>query len=65
LENVRISHESRVQIIRLYTRLVVLLSVAPDRPHALPRIKDNKTISVADEDSPEEYRGQQSILLGC
>jgi hypothetical protein len=32
---------------------------------ALPRIKDNKTISVADEDAPEEYRGQQSILLGC
>jgi hypothetical protein len=31
---------------------------------ALPRIKDNKTIGVADEDAPEEYCGQQSILPG-
>jgi hypothetical protein len=31
---------------------------------ALPRIKDNKTIRVADEDAPEDYRGQQSIFLG-
>jgi hypothetical protein len=30
---------------------------------ALPRIKEDKTIRVADEDAPEEYRGQQSILL--
>jgi hypothetical protein len=30
---------------------------------ARPRIKDNKTIRVADEDAPEEYRGQQSIFL--
>jgi hypothetical protein len=26
-------------------------------------VKDNKTIRVADEDAPEEYRGQQSIFL--
>jgi hypothetical protein len=31
---------------------------------ALPRIEDNKTIGVADEDAPEEYCGQQSILPG-
>ena len=31
---------------------------------ALPRIKDNKTIRVTDEDAPEESRGQQSIFLG-
>ena len=30
---------------------------------ALPWFKDNKTIRVADEDAPEEYRGQQSIFL--
>jgi hypothetical protein len=33
------------------------------RVSRLPRIKDNKTIRVADEDAPEEYRGQQSIFL--
>ena len=39
---------------------------APKRPQgsALPRFKDNKTIRVADEDAPEDYRGQQSIFLG-
>ena len=31
---------------------------------ALPRIKYHKTIRVADEDAPEDYRGQQSIFLG-
>lgn len=31
---------------------------------ALPGIKDNKTIGVADEDAPEEYCGQQSIFPG-
>jgi hypothetical protein len=31
---------------------------------ALPRIKDNKTIGVTDEDAPEEYCGQQSIFPG-
>jgi hypothetical protein len=30
---------------------------------ARSRIKDNKTIGVADEDAPEEYRGQQAIFL--
>jgi hypothetical protein len=29
---------------------------------ALPRFKDNKTICVADEDAPEDYRGQQPIF---
>ncbi len=29
----------------------------------LPRIKDDKTIRVADKDAPEEHRGQQSIFL--
>jgi hypothetical protein len=31
---------------------------------ALPRVKDNKTIRVTDEDAPEESRGQQAIFLG-
>jgi len=31
---------------------------------ALPRIKDNKTIGVTDEDAPEESCGQQSIFPG-
>jgi len=31
---------------------------------ALPRIKDNKTIRVADEAAPEQYCVQQSIFLG-
>ena len=30
----------------------------------LPRIKDNKTIGVTDEDAAEEYCGQQSIFPG-
>jgi hypothetical protein len=39
--------------------------VRPRVGSALPRIKDNKTIRVTDEDAPEEYCGQQSIFLGC
>jgi hypothetical protein len=39
-------------------------SSASSTGSALPRIKNNKTIRVADEDAPEEYRGQQSIFLG-
>jgi hypothetical protein len=34
------------------------------RPYALPRVKDNKAIGVADEYAPEEHCGQQSIFLG-
>jgi hypothetical protein len=36
----------------------------PEKSGALPGIKDNKTIRVADEDAPEEYRGQQAIFPG-
>ena len=43
----------------------VLREVGAEYGSALPRIKDNKTIGVADEDAPEESRGQQSIFLGC
>jgi hypothetical protein len=32
---------------------------------ALPWIKDDKAIGIADEDAPEKYRTQQPILRGC
>jgi hypothetical protein len=39
------------------SRAPVALSLAPSMDPALPRIKDNKTTRVADEDPPEKYRG--------
>jgi hypothetical protein len=39
------------------SRAPVALSLAPSMDPAVPRIKDNKTSRVADEDPPKEYRG--------
>ncbi len=46
------------------TNLLVRPILTQKSPLHLPRIKDNKTIRVADEDAPEDYRFQQSIFLG-